>query len=101
MHGIKDKHDNFVENYLDNLKNESERQAKEVQDRFEAASRSHEGEPMIMSSQRALTPQEAADMMAGKSSNNLVMLPSEDTVSPEEAGRYFKKIGSRVLTSKG
>jgi hypothetical protein len=96
MHGIKDKHDNFVENYLDNLKNESERQAKEVQDRFEAASRSHEGEPMIMSSQRALTPQEAADMMAGKSSNNLVMLPSEDTVSPEEAGRYFKKIGSRV-----
>jgi hypothetical protein len=101
MHGIKDKHDNFVENYLDTLKNESEKQAKEVQDRLDVAIKSHEGEPLIMGSQRALTPQEAENLMSNKPSNNLVMLPSEDTVSPEEAGRYFKKIGSRVLTSKG
>jgi hypothetical protein len=96
MHGYKDKHDIFIEKYLQGLKDNSDRIEKERKD----AINKHRTEgPLMTSSQRALTPDETKELMARKS-NNLVIVPSEDMATQKQSDRFFSKIGSKVITGK-
>ena len=96
MHGYKDRHDLFIEKYLQGLKDKSDRIAKE---REEAINKHRtEGVPMT-SSQRALTPTEAKELMSRKS-NNLVIVPSEEMATVEQKDRFLSKIGNKIITGK-
>jgi hypothetical protein len=99
MSGYKDKHDKLVEAYLYNLEKEAEEHNKKVQQQFEESNKKHEGESPISGGQRALTPDEAKELMSRKD-NNLVILPPEDIASDEESKRYLTKIGGKVLTGR-
>ena len=96
MHGYKDKHDLFIEKYLQGLKDNSDRIAKERED--EINKHKTERAPMT-SSQRALTPEETKELMS-KKSNNLVIVPSEDMATQKQTDRFFSKIGSKIITGK-
>lgn len=100
MSGLKDRHDLLVEDYLKGLQDESDKVVFEEKQKMDESRKRHEGEPMITGSQRALTPEEAAEMMSSRSSNNLAILPSEETVTVEERDRFYKKVGAKILTSK-
>jgi len=99
MSGLKDKHDNFVDDYLKELQERSEKHALEEQKKFDESRKRHEGEPGITVGQRALTPEEVEKMMP-KKANNLVIVKSDEEATPDEVGRYYRKISTRVLTSK-
>ena len=96
MHGFKDKHDLFIEKYLQGLKDKSNQIAKERED----AINKHrtEGAPMT-SSQRILTPDEVRELMSRKT-NNLVIVPSEEMATVEEKDRFLNKIGNKIITGR-
>jgi hypothetical protein len=103
MQGKKDKHDLFIEEYIRKLE-EAEEKAKQEEEKRLAVYRQKikdEGFP-VTGTHRALTPGEAEKLMARSKdkSNNLVILPSDEIAGPEERDRYFKKIGSKVLTAR-
>ena len=96
MHGYKDKHDLFIEKYLQGLKDNSDRIEKE---RKEAINKHRTEGPPMTGSQRVLTPAETKELMARKS-NNLVIVPSEDMATQKQSDRFFNKIGSKIITGK-
>ena len=100
MSGLKDKHDLLVEEYLKGLQDESDKVVFEEKQKMEESQKRHEGEPLITGSQRALTPDETKDMLAKRGNNNLLVLPSEETVTVEERDRFYKKVGTKILTPK-
>jgi hypothetical protein len=99
MHGLKDKHDRFIEKYMADLEANAERHNKEAQQRLEEFSKKHEGENPLSGEQRALTPDEAKELMS-KKSNNLVVLPPEDMATIEEKERFLTKVGGKILTGR-
>jgi hypothetical protein len=96
LHGYKDKHDLFIEKYLQGLKDNSDRIEKE---REEAINKHRTERAPMTSSQRVLTQAETKELMARKS-NNLVIVPSEDMATQKQTDRFFSKIGSKVITGK-
>lgn len=103
MEGLKDKHDNLIDAYMQSLQDDSDKQAEEEKRKIEEALKKHEGEPDITGSQRELTPAEAEELMNkfSKKTNNLVMVQSDEVATPEQSDKFLKKIGNRVLTPKG
>jgi hypothetical protein len=102
MRGYKDKHDLFIENYIRQLQ-EREARIKAEKEKKQAEYRERtKDEALITGSQRALTPQETKEMLEKSrvKPNNLMILPSEEIADPQQRDRYFRKIGSKVLTGR-
>jgi hypothetical protein len=96
MAGKKDRHDIFMEKYMEKLREEAERRAKDAEDRIKKARESYDN-VFIQGDQRALTPEESLQLMT-KRAPTIVQVRDEE-VNPEDAGKFYKKIGKRVLTS--
>jgi len=104
MHGVKDKHDLFVEDYMKQMEEKEAQAKKEEEDKLVVIRqrRKAEGGFPLSGSQRILTPEENARMNANlrRPNNNLMILPSDEVASPEERERYYSKIGSKLLTGR-
>lgn len=100
MEGKKDKHDLFVEKHMKNLREKADKQVKEAEQKLEEIrkKRAEEGGPSIISSQRELT-QEESDRLMSKKSNNLLLISDKES-QKEEQTRFFKKVGSKILTAR-
>jgi hypothetical protein len=97
MTGQKDKHDIFMENYLKRIREEAERKTREAEERIK---RTQDGQEIVLveGSQRALTSAETQELMNRKRPT-ITMVP-EEIVSPEDKDKFYRKIGSKILTGK-
>jgi hypothetical protein len=100
MSGLKDRHDNFIDAYMSNLKEASEKKALEATQKLEEARKKNAGMAPLTGTQRILTPEENKELLSRRQPNNLVIVPSDQVASDEEKSRYLKKIGSKVLTAR-
>lgn len=103
MQGKKDKHDLFIEDHLRKIKEEAEKQEKQAEERLKEVRKKREKEGIgtdLTGTHRILTPEESKELMSKKSSNNLVIVNDEEVADKEQEKRYFKKIGSKVLTAR-
>lgn len=102
MNGLKDRHDLFVDEYLKRVQDESGKAQAEEEKKMLDSIKRHEHEPAITGSQRALSPEETVQMLEsrGRNNNNLMIVESEEQVSSEDRDKFFKKVGSRILTPK-
>ena len=100
MDGKKDKHDVFMEQYYQELRDRSAKRAQEAEERIKSYREARgDDDLLITGTQRALTPEEARDLMARRS-ETFTNVPSETSASPEDKDRFIKKVGSRVLTGR-
>jgi hypothetical protein len=97
--GVKDRHDIFMENYFKKMRDEAQKKTDEAERRIKEAQAKHDN-VFIEGQQRALTPEEAKQLMDRRVSTT-TLVPSEEAVSLEDKEKFYKKIGSRVLTGKG
>jgi len=97
MTGQKDKHDIFMENYLKKIREEAEKKTREAEERIK---RTQDGREIVLveGSQRALTPAETQELMNRKRPT-ITMVP-EEIISPEDKDKFYRKIGSKILTGK-
>jgi len=101
MEGKKDKHDLFIDDYMKKLRERADEQTRQAEKRLQKLRerRKKEGDiPDIISTQRILTAEESEKL--NKKSNNLMIVKSEEVADKNEEERFYKKIGSRVLTGK-
>jgi hypothetical protein len=104
VHGIKDKHDVFMENYIRKMRENADARAQEAQRKVEEYRKKIGDEvlPPLTGSQRALTPEEAKEMMkkgVGKK-NYVAEVEDDEKAGPEDKARYLNKVGSKILTSR-
>jgi hypothetical protein len=97
MAGKKDRHDIFMEKYLNGLREEADRRAKAAEERLKKARESYDN-VFIMGDQRELTPEETKELM-GRKTPTVVSVKDEGEVNPEDQNKFYNKIGKRVLTS--
>ena len=98
MEGKKDKHDLFIEEHMRKVREKADKQAQEVEKKLDKIrkKRKEEGGPSISSSQRELSEKESKELMF-KNPNNLLLIPDN---KDEEQERFFKKVGSKILTAR-
>ena len=97
MAGIKDRHDLFMENYMNSLKEKAELQAREAEEKLRSYRDSNK--PMITGSHRILSLKETEELFKTKKST-VIPVESEETVNEISKNRYLSKIGSKVLTGR-
>lgn len=97
MTGVKDRHDVFMEKYMDSIKKKAAQKAQEAEERIRKIREGNE-DYMIEGSQRALTPEETNGLL--KKSRVTVETVSEQDVTQDDKDKFYKKIGARVLTGK-
>jgi len=98
VHGIKDKHDVYMEKYMQGIREKAEKKTREAKERMEAAYKAGDG-VMFSGEQRVLTPEEMAAMTKRKKSH-MVKVASEEAVSIEDKENFLKKVGSKILTGR-
>jgi len=98
MHGVKDKHDVFIENYLAKMREKAEHRAREVEEKIKKAREGRE-ESLITITQKALTPEETVELMKKRRSNT-VKVRDEDTATPQDKDRFLRKISNRMITAR-
>lgn len=99
MEGKKDRHDLFIEKYMDDLKNAAALEAKKVEDRIREARDS--GRPDFEGMQRPLTPAEAEELMRrGRIGSNEIRVKDEEHAGRADRDKFLSHLGSRILTGK-
>lgn len=99
MKGMKDRHDIFMEKYRNKMREEAQKREKEALARIKRAREAAEGQPDITSSQRVLTPEEVEELEY-KRKKGTVSVKSEQHVNTKDKNKFYKKVGSRVLTGR-
>lgn len=102
MSGKKDRHDKFIEKHMDKVRQRAEKERQKVQEKVEAARkrREEEGDVLPVSvSQRPLTPEEAKEL-ENRKTPNVAIVKAKESEMQDEKNRFYKKIGSKVLTSR-
>jgi hypothetical protein len=103
MHGIKDKHDVFMENYIKKMRENADSRSQEAKQKVEEYRKKVGNEYIapISGSQRALTAEETRDMMKRSVKKNFVAVVEDDEkAGPEDKERYLNKVGNKILTAK-
>jgi len=98
MTGKKDKHDLFMERYMKQIKDMTEKKAQEAEENIK---KYHDNcdNVFIEGSQRELSKEESRNV-GKKEPTYVVEVPSEEETSPEDKDRFYSKIGARVLSPK-
>jgi len=100
MHGVKDKHDIFMENYLKRMRDGAESKARQAREKMEEARKAYGDKlPDFDGSQRALTPEETKQLYQRKR-GTITRMKSEEDIGPEHTEKILSKIGGRILTSR-
>ncbi len=97
MNGVKDKHDLFIEKYMDQIRVQAEKNTKEAEERIIAAQQGRDN-VFIDGEQRAMTPEEMKSLMGQKVLTTETV--PEQVITPEDKNKFYSKIGSRILTGK-
>jgi hypothetical protein len=97
MTGVKDRHDIFMEKYMEKIREKAAKKAQEAEERLKQLREGRE-DFFIDGSQHILTPEETKKLMR-KSKSNVELVP-EQIITPEDKDKFYKKIGARVLTGK-
>lgn len=97
MQGKKDRHDQFMDEYMQKLHNQAEKRAKEAEARIKRAREGLE-DVFITGDTHVLTPEETEAMLMKRYRRTTVNVMSEEKTGPQEKDRFMKKIGHRVLT---
>jgi len=103
MSGKKDKHDLFIEDYIRKIEEDQKLAEEREEERLAVYRQKIKDEGFVLTGDhRALTPEETKEMLenAKNRHNNLVILPSDNIASSDDRSRYYKKIGSKILTGK-
>jgi len=101
MSGVKDKHDEFIERYIQRLKDRATAQTAAIKQRVEEARKLYGDLPALDGEQRPVSPQEIEKILAQQKANpGVVRVLEETAVSPEDKTRFLNKIGTRVLTAR-
>jgi len=95
--GVKDKHDIFMEKYMNQLREHAEKRVRDAEERIKNA-RAGRDNVFIDGDQRAMTDEEVKTLMAKKVNTTLIV--PEEVVTPEDKDKFYRKIGTRVLTGK-
>lgn len=98
MTGQKDKHDIFMEKYMENIRLQAQKKTQEAEERIRKI-RENCDNVLIDGSQRMLTPEETQKLYRKKTATT-VEVASEEATSEEDKGKFYKKIGTRILTGK-
>lgn len=99
MSGVKDKHDVFIDNYMQKLKDDADRRTKEAENRIKRAREGLE-DIYITSTQRALTPEEMSNLIKNRN-KSIISTSSETQASENDKQRFLNKVSGRVLTARG
>lgn len=97
MKGIKDKHDIFMENYMQKLKEQTDKRAKEAEARIKRAREGME-DIYLTSTQRELTSEETKEMIKNRKQRSTVNTASDSQTSESDKQRFLNKVSGRVLT---
>lgn len=97
MSGVKDKHDIFMEKYMNNLREQAEKKTREAEERI-SKYRQNPDNVFIDGEQRSLTDAEVKAMFSKKVLYTQTV--KEDDVTDEDKNKFYKKLGNRVLTAK-
>jgi hypothetical protein len=96
--GVKDRHDVFIEDYMKKMRDEAQKRAQQAEDRIRAAQVDHDN-VFIEGQQRALSPEETHQLLSNKiARKDNVILVSEEGASAQDKEKFYKKIGTRVMT---
>jgi hypothetical protein len=97
--GVKDQHDVYMDKYMQRMRDEAQKRTEEAENRIKAAQVGHDN-VFIEGSQRALNFEETKQLMSRKR-QTMVAVSSEESVNLKDKEKFFKKIGTRVLTGRG
>ena len=97
MTGVKDKHDEFMENYMDQIRLQAEKKTKEAEDRIKKYQESHDN-VFIDGDSRAMTLAEMNELKFKKTPTTVSA--DEEILTPEDKNKFYSKIGAQVLTAK-
>ena len=98
MTGVKDKHDLFMEKYLKQIKDVTEKKTQDAEESIKKYRENYDN-VFIEGTQRELTKEETQELMK-KRQTTVQEVSSEEETSPEDKNKFYKKIGARVLTPK-
>jgi hypothetical protein len=97
MTGVKDRHDIFMEKYMERMRETAAKKAREAEERIKQL-REGRDDVLIDGSQRAMTAEEVRKLTAKPLAT--VELVPEQIITEEDRNKYYKKIGARVLTGR-
>lgn len=100
--GIKDKHDEFIDDHIKKIKEEAEKQAQQAEEKLKELRKKREEEGLgtaLTGTHRIATPEEIKNLTS-KKSNNLMIVNDDEVATEKEEKRYYSKIGSKVLTAR-
>jgi hypothetical protein len=100
IHGVKDRHDIFMENYMKKMHEEARKRTEEAEKRIQST-RSDFDNVFIDGQQRALSPEETKQLQIQKPMSQNLVTVLENSTNAEDREKFLKKIGTRVLTGKG
>ena len=99
--GVKDRHDVFIDDYMKKMRDEAQKRTEEAENRIRAAQVDHDN-VFIEGQQRALSPEETRQLLSNKiARKDNIVLVSEEGTSAQDKEKFYKKIGTRVLSDKG
>jgi hypothetical protein len=96
MTGVKDRHDIFMEKYMERMRETAAEKTRVAEERIKQLREGRDG-VLIDGSQRAMTMEEMKNLNKPKSTVESV---PEQIITEEDRGKFYKKIGARVLTGK-
>jgi len=99
MQGKKDRHDQFMDAYMQKLHDQAEKKAKEAEERIKRAREGLE-DVFITGETRELTPEETEEFMRKRYRKTTINVGTEEKAGPAEKDRFMRKIGHRVLTAR-
>lgn len=97
MTGVKDKHDLFMERYMKEMREQAERKVREAEERIKAAQAGRDN-VLIDGEQRVMTPEEYKKIKLLKTSTTQKV--NEEEVSQDDKEKFYKKMGTRILTGR-
>jgi len=102
MSGQKDRHDKFIEQHMNKIRERAEEKTRTVKEKLEKArvKRAEAGDVLPLTvSQRPLSPEEAKEL-EGRKQVNVATVSNFKAERAKEQNRIIKKIGSKVLTGR-
>jgi len=98
MSGKKDKHDVFIDKYMNNLRKKAEDERKSHEARVRRIKDGTENLD-IVSEQRVLSPDEYSKVYS-KRNKNVVNTAGESSTTSTDRDKFIKKIGGRLITGR-
>jgi len=100
MEGKKDRHDLFIDKYMDEIKQRTEEKTKKIEDRLIEIREKRGKDTLPLSVEQRPLSSEEAEKLTSRKINNLMIVNDMVEEKQKSESRIYKKIGAKVLTGR-